>query len=198
MFFNIYQISVQTGSTLFHKSALFLIRKIRIFFRLYLISCNRSLQLLKPVQMSEHTVREHKICRKFMINHRCQPQYFSCFIAYKCNILVMVILITRQNRNKDLHRQLLCQFLISLKIVSFQNLCIIIEHLAIVYIIIYLYLVIRILPKELKQIHQVFALSINHRAHSSIIIILLCLCLISFANSKLILRNRNKILINYP
>ena len=198
MFLNINQISMQTSSTLFHKSAFFLIRKICILIWLYLISCNRSLQLLKPVQMPGHTVREHKIRGEFMIDHRRQPQDFACLIAYKCNVLIMVILITFQNRDQYLNRQLLRQFLMGLEIICVQYLCIVIEHLTIIYIIINVYFVTRILPKELQEIHQVFTFSVDHRTYSSIIIILLSLRLIVFANGKLILRSRNKILINHP
>ena len=198
MFLNISQISMQTSSALFHKSSFFLIRKICILIWLYLISCNRSLQLLKPIQMPGHTVREHKIRGEFMIDHRRQPQDFACLIADKCNVLIMVILVTFQNRDQYLHRQLLSQFLMGLEIICVQYFCIIIEHLTIIYIVIYLYPIIRILPKELQQIHQMFTFSIDHRAYSSIIIIFLSLRLIAFANGKPILRSENKILIDHP
>ena len=86
-----------------------------------------------------------------MIDHRRHPKNLTRLIAHKYNIFIMIVLITFQNRYQDLHCQLLCQILMRLKICRFQNLRIIIKHLAVIQIIIDLHVLVRILSEKLLQ-----------------------------------------------
>ena len=133
-----------------------------------------------------------------MIDHRRHPKNLTRLIAHKCNIFIMIVLITFQNRYQDLHCQLLCQILMRLKICRFQNLRIIIKHLAVIQIIIDLHVLVRILSEKLQQIHQLLALSISKGDCCSIIIIFSCLRLIPLTKSQPILRYWHKIRVDHP
>ena len=73
----------------------------------------------------------------------------------------MIILVSLQDRDQYLHGKLFRHFLMLLQKISFKNISIIIKHLAIVYIIIYIYLFIRIFP-NFKKIQKGFSFFIGH------------------------------------
>ena len=133
-----------------------------------------------------------------MVDHRCQPQDLPGCVTYKRNIFIMVILIAFQDGDQNLHCQLFCNVPMLLKIICFQDLCIIIKHLTVIDIIIDMNLLIRIFSKKFQQIYKMLTFFINHRTYRSIIIVFFCFCFISSAKGKLILRCRNKISADHP
>ena len=133
-----------------------------------------------------------------MIDHRRQTQNLVILIADKCNIFIVIILIPFQNRNQNLHYQLLRHRRVVLEVVRFEDFGIIVEHLAVIDVIIDVNFGIWIFSKNFQQIQQMLSLVINHRRNGSIVIILFHLRLIPFTKRKPILRRRHKIRINHP
>ena len=98
-----------------------------------------------------------------MVDHRRQTQDFSGFIADKCDIFVVIILIALQNRNENLQYQLLRHRRVGLEIVGFEDFGVVVEHLAVIDVVINMDFVVRIFSKELQQIQQMFSFPVNHR-----------------------------------
>ena len=98
-----------------------------------------------------------------MINHRRQTQNLIVFTADKCDVFVMVVLIAFQNRNENLQYQLLRHRRVGLEIVGFEDFGVVVEHLAVIDVVINMDFVVRIFSKELQQIQQMFSFPVNHR-----------------------------------
>ena len=71
-----------------------------------------------------------------MINHRRQTQNLIVFTADKCDVFVMVVLIAFQNRNENLQYQLLRHRRVGLEIVGFEDFGVVVEHLAVIDVVI--------------------------------------------------------------
>ena len=198
MFSDVYQIFVQTCRTFFHQMTLCFFCQIVKFPPLHFIPLNGPRKLFEPVHLPRHAVREHEIRRKLVIDHRRQTQNLVILIADKCNIFIVIILIPFQNRNQNLHYQLLRHRRVVLEVVRFEDFGIIVEHLAVIDVIIDVNFGIWIFSKNFQQIQQMLSLVINHRRNGSIVIILFHLRLIPFTKRKPILRRRHKIRINHP
>ena len=186
MLFYIHKILMQTNGTFFHHLPFFWVLQTVIFIILNFMSFHGTDQLTVPVHMLRRIVRKHKVSGEFMVDHRRQPQNFSFFITNECNILIVIILIAFQHRNQDLHGKLLCQVFIILEIGSLQNIRIVIKHHTVILILVYIYLFIRILPKEFQKIQKLLIFIVNPWNHSPIIIVFLCLFFITMAKRQLI------------
>ena len=131
-----------------------------------------------------------------MIDHRRKADNLSLFITEKSYILIMIILVSLQNRDQYLHGKLLCQIFVFLEKFRFKDVPVIVKHLAIVYIIIYVDFFIRIFPEKLQKILKGLSFFICHRNCGSIIKIFLIYFLITFTGRQLVLRRRHKIFID--
>ena len=131
-----------------------------------------------------------------MIDHRRKADNLSLFITEKSYILIMIVLVSLQNRDQYLHSKLFCQIFVFLEKFRFKDVPIIVKHLAVVYIIIYVNFFIRIFPEKLQKIQKGLSLLICHRNCGSIIEIFLIYRLITLTDRQLILWRRHEIFIN--